>query len=254
MNIVRITALVALLGSALAGSQVDVAASQDNAFGCGDFATQQAAQSQLNMDPSDPFGLDTDGNGIACDEGVSTQSAAVSAPDVNEIEEARPPLDARLGGTLESWEAEFGSPVEQEGKVADLFTEYAIPGLGTVYADDYLGRIESITVFAPRPEGEEWTDDPHEMNWSVEEAHEIAKGFLPREVRFDETLDEGSDFVHAMCSSDALAAEVPQDIYDYVDNTPQYGRCSYALFYEDHGRGDRISWIIISLEIEEPLE
>lgn len=86
------------------------------------------------------------------------------------------------------------------------------------------------------------------------EAHEIAQDFLPRDARIDETVDEGSDFVHALCSSDALAAEVPPEVYDYVDNTPQYGRCSYALFYEANGLGDRISWLIIKLAIEEPLD
>ncbi len=225
------------------------------ANGCDDFFIPQMAQAELDKNPSDPHGLDPDGNGIACDEGVTTHGAAEIAPDADTEQEARPPLDARLGGTVESWQAEFGSPVEREGENADLFTEYVIPDLGTVYADEYLGRIESITLFAPRPEGEEWTDDPHAMNWSVEEAHEIAEGFLPRDADLEELVrEEWSDLDHVWCTSDALAAEVPQEIYDYVDNTPQYGRCSYALMHEDGGDGDRISWIIIGLEIEESLD
>jgi hypothetical protein len=92
------------------------------------------------------------------------------------------------------------------------------------------------------------------MNWSVEEAHEIAEDFLPRDADL-EAMEraEGSDLDQVLCTSDALAAEVPQELYDYVDNTPQYGRCSYALLHEGGGDGDRISWIIIELEIEEPL-
>jgi hypothetical protein len=308
MHFVRVATLFALIGSALVGSSLGVVAFQDSGFGCDDFLSQQAAQSQLDMDPSDPYGLDPDGdgiacedmqasggadagvaqeadidcddflipqmaqaeldknpsdpygldpdgNGIACDDEVATDGAPEIAPDTEPEEEFRPPLDARLGGTVESWEAGFGSPVEREGEHADLFTEYAIPGLGTVYADDYMGRIESITLFAPRPEGEEWTDDPHEMNWSVEEAHEIAEGFLPRDADLEELVrEEWSDLDHVLCTSDALAAEVPQEIYDYVDNTPQYGRCSYALMHEAGGEGERISWIIIQLAIEEPLD
>ena len=202
----------------------------------------------LDMDPSDPFGLDTDENGIACDE-----PGAQVASDRDGAGEAQSPLDARLGSTLESWEAEFGPPVEREGDTADLFTEYNIPDLGTVYADEYLGLIESMNLFAPRPEGEEWTDDPHEMNWSVAEAHEIAKDFLPRDARLDETLVEDAyGFIQTMCTSDALAEEVPQEIYDYVDDTPQYGRCNYILWYANFEHEDQISWISIQLEIEEP--
>jgi hypothetical protein len=238
-----------------ASGDVDAAVAQEADIDCDDFVLPQMAQAELDKDPGDPYGLDPDGNGIACDDGDATQGASETAPDADAVEESRPPLDARLGGTLESWQAEFGPPVEREGEQADLFTEYAIPDLGTVYADDYLGRIESITIFAPRPEGEEWTDDSHEMNWSVEQAHEIAEGFLPRDADLEKLVrEEWSDLDHVLCTSDALAAEVPQEIYDYVDNTPQYGRCSYALMHEDGGDGDRISWIIIGLEIEEPLD
>src|SRR5215204_696818 len=68
MNIVRITALFALIGTVLAGSPLSVVAFQDSGFGCDDFLSQQAAQSQLDMDPSDPYGLDPDGDGIACED------------------------------------------------------------------------------------------------------------------------------------------------------------------------------------------
>jgi hypothetical protein len=34
---------------------------------CADFATQQEAQAELERDPSDPHGLDADGDGVACE-------------------------------------------------------------------------------------------------------------------------------------------------------------------------------------------
>lgn len=34
---------------------------------CSDFATQEEAQAVLDQDPSDPHGLDADGDGIACE-------------------------------------------------------------------------------------------------------------------------------------------------------------------------------------------
>lgn len=44
-----------------------VAAAQTQRPNCGNFLSQQDAQAALNADPSDPFGLDADHNGVACD-------------------------------------------------------------------------------------------------------------------------------------------------------------------------------------------
>ena len=249
MTLVRFVALIAVAGFALGGPSLDITVAQDSGFGCKDFLTPEATQAQLAMDPSDPYGLDPNGNGIACDE-----PGAQVALKSEIVEVLRPPLDARLGGTFESWEAEFGPPVEQDGEDGRLFPAYDLPGFSAVIVHEHLGRVESISLFAPRPEREEWTfDQSHQMNWTAREAHDIAQEFLPRDARIDEPVDEGSGFVYALCTSDALATEVPPEVYDYVDNSPQYGRCSYALFYEENGFGDRISWISIELAIEEPL-
>jgi micrococcal nuclease len=44
------------------------ARAQDGGWGCDNYASQAAAQGELDLDPSDPYGLDPDGNGIACDD------------------------------------------------------------------------------------------------------------------------------------------------------------------------------------------
>jgi Excalibur calcium-binding domain len=54
-----------------------VAASSD--LDCPDFATQSQAQTEYNSDPSDPHGLDRDGDGIAC-ESAGGSGVATSAP------------------------------------------------------------------------------------------------------------------------------------------------------------------------------
>lgn len=214
---------------------------------CSDFASQTAAQAVLDQDPSDPNGLDTDGDGVACE--TAGKSEVVSAA----TEEALPPLDARLGGTVEAWQAPFGQPVERTGKHADLFTEYEMRGYSTVFADDYLGRIESITLFAPRPGGEEWSnDEPHPMDWTVAKAHELARRFLPRDARCGEPDTNRVGGIETECMSDALASEVPAEVYDYVDNTPVYGACSYWLDV-DLKDTSRVSNITVELAIQEPL-
>ena len=58
----------------------DPAAAQSNQYDCASFGSQQSAQADLERDPSDPNGLDTDGNGRACDDydysaSTSTQSS-----------------------------------------------------------------------------------------------------------------------------------------------------------------------------------
>jgi hypothetical protein len=44
------------------------AAAQSNQYDCASFGSQQAAQAELERDPSDPNDLDSDGNGRACDD------------------------------------------------------------------------------------------------------------------------------------------------------------------------------------------
>ncbi len=48
-------------------------------FDCADFATQEEAQAEYDLDPSDPSGMDADSDGIACEElssGTGTSSAS----------------------------------------------------------------------------------------------------------------------------------------------------------------------------------
>ena len=44
------------------------ASAQEDLYDCADFSTQEEAQAALNGDPSDPYGLDADSDGIACEE------------------------------------------------------------------------------------------------------------------------------------------------------------------------------------------
>jgi len=60
------------------------AAAQSNQYDCASFGSQQAAQAELERDPSAPNDLDPDGNGRACDDydyGTSTtNSTSQSSP------------------------------------------------------------------------------------------------------------------------------------------------------------------------------
>ena len=105
MNIVRVAALLTAISGALAASPFAVVAVQDSGLGCDDFLTQQAAQAQLAMDPSDPFGLDRDRNGIACDEpGAPVASERDGADDTEAAD------DAASTPSVDETEATNGSP------------------------------------------------------------------------------------------------------------------------------------------------
>jgi len=56
---------LAVAASVLAATPA-VAASGDD-YDCSDFETQSQAQAVYNQDPSDPHGLDREGDGIACE-------------------------------------------------------------------------------------------------------------------------------------------------------------------------------------------
>ncbi len=160
------------------------------------------------------------------------------------------PLDARLGGTTESFEEKYGEPVESDGP--SIFTEYDIRGYSTVLTNSYEGRIERISLFSPRPKGEEWRmDKPHERDWSVKKAHELAKRFLPRDVKLEKPGAERLSTIRTEGFSEALENEVPESIYAYVDNEYVVGQCSYVLMLNEDKSG--VNRITITLLVEEPL-
>jgi len=52
------------------------AEAQANQRDCSSFPSQEAAQAALERDPSDPYNLDADGNGLACDDNVLSTNTA----------------------------------------------------------------------------------------------------------------------------------------------------------------------------------
>lgn len=55
--------------------------SDSDDLNCSDFATQQEAQDVLNADPSDPNGLDSEGDGVACESLESGSSTPAPQPE-----------------------------------------------------------------------------------------------------------------------------------------------------------------------------
>ena len=54
------------------------AVAQADQYDCASFGSQESAQVELDIDPSDPNNLDSDGNGIACDDYAYSASGSVA--------------------------------------------------------------------------------------------------------------------------------------------------------------------------------
>jgi hypothetical protein len=59
---------------------LEPAVAQSSQRDCSSFGSQQSAQAALERDPSDPNGLDADGNGRACDDASTTTTQSRSLP------------------------------------------------------------------------------------------------------------------------------------------------------------------------------
>lgn len=155
------------------------------------------------------------------------------------------PLDARLGGTQESFEAKYGKALPSKPK--DIGPQYAIRGYSAVLLDVYQGRIDNISLFAPRPKGEEWGGDKvNPMNWSVAKSFDLASRFLPTDVQLSEPdIATNYGVIIRTGSSATLAREVPPAVYAYFDPTYQSGQCSYTLYLDPSK--NHVSWIFIDL-------
>jgi hypothetical protein len=81
MAMALVFAQVAVAQSVSASASASAAAIEGVPQDCEDFASQAAAQDFLDDDPSDPAGLDGDGDGIACEDGTGGDSIAPKRTD-----------------------------------------------------------------------------------------------------------------------------------------------------------------------------
>ena len=94
---------------------IEPAAAQAGQYDCASFGSQESAQAELERDPSDPNGLDTDGNGRACDGytyGTSNASPS-SAPPSSPSPSSAPPSSASPSSATSSETSASPSPGPQ---------------------------------------------------------------------------------------------------------------------------------------------
>ncbi len=108
---VGVVSVVLIVGSALfllwgelAGPTIPAQAQGSDLYDCDDFATQPEAQDQLL--PGDPYGLDADNDGMACDD-LPPGDGTTAAPTTGTTTGTAPPTPPR-GPTLDSGGPEHG--------------------------------------------------------------------------------------------------------------------------------------------------
>src|ERR671910_3770431 len=89
--------LVLVAGFVLRGTYEQIiypskpAVAQADQYDCASFGSQESAQVELDSDPSDPNNLDSDGNGIACDNYPYGGSVAASSASPSTVAPSSPP-------------------------------------------------------------------------------------------------------------------------------------------------------------------
>ena len=198
MHVARVAALVVALATVTGWSG---AAAQPSDFTCADFLTQTAAQHNLENNPSDPYGLDPDGDGLACEDMLAIGDADTGrAPDADAVEE---PPDANNDGAdvveepqIPSQSTQVGGNADERGYVDEIKGITQPVGDGLIRVGDLLHVPQLV-----------------DARWVADVAHQW--------VRWQSSLDE------------AVALELPRPFADihrrYVDAVSLLGAASHDI-------------------------
>jgi hypothetical protein len=99
------------------------AMAQADQYDCASFGSQESAQVELDSDPSDPNNLDSDGNGIACDDypyGTSGSVAASTPAPTTPAPSSAPPVEPSAS-VLPSGNSSASPKPEPPQRSRDLF-------------------------------------------------------------------------------------------------------------------------------------
>jgi hypothetical protein len=207
-------------------------------FTCADFNTQEAAQAILdaNVGAETEQALDPDGDGRACEDLPSsgqpepTEAPEPTAgPEETEEPDAKRPLDARFGGTRESFEAEYGDPVDAGQGNYPIGIFYEVAGYESVNAFFHKDYVAYLTLTAN-------ADTP----WSKIKANQLVKGFLPADVELDKATntDDGDSLTTG--HSKALEKRFGEATYKKYGAQGELGDLYFVLRLNDDSRVEEI--------------
>lgn len=144
------------------------------------------------------------------------------------------PLDARLGGTRESFEAKYGEPLGNRADAGSL--RYDVPGYGLVRVAYHKDHVRSVTLQPNRTPGRARTE-PDAADWGASKAEELARRFLPADVQVvaGQRQNRGERVI-TPGRSDALTDAFAQATYDLYEAGGQQGDCRYVFQLAQDGK------------------
>jgi hypothetical protein len=213
---------------------------QGATFTCADFNTQEAAQAILDSGPdaATEQALDPDGDGQACEDLPSAggnQTKATPTPKATAEVEVTPeatesssksgPLEARFGGTRDSFEEKYGDPKSDEDAGYPLGFEYDASGFETVnafYHKDYVAYL-TLTADLSTP-------------WSKIKANQLVKGFLPTDIKLDKAKSTKDGDSITTAHSKALEKRFGASTYTKYGADGEAGDLYYVLRLDDDSK------------------
>jgi hypothetical protein len=216
---------VLLLAGGLSGPATAVAQSR---FTCADFTSQEAAQAILDadLDEGTNQALDPDGDGLACEDlpssgnqaGPTAEPEETATPAETEEPAAKKPLEARFGGSRDSFETKYGEPVDAGQGNYPIGFYYEVTGFESVnvfYHKDYVAYL-TLTAAEDAP-------------WSKIKANQLVKGFLPADVKLDKPTTTDEDDALTTGHSKALEKRFGESTYDKYGAKGKLGDLYFLL-------------------------
>ena len=152
------------------------------------------------------------------------------------------PLDARLGGSIASFEDKYGEPTNEPDEDIDSKRSYRNKNyqyLSTYAIDGYVHRV---TFSSDRRSVEE----AERKTWTIGKATSIAKRFLPADAECGETEKINSKkALRASCTSVALTAILFPADYQRLNRAGDAGSVSFVLTLDKRG-GKKVTGIEVA--------
>jgi hypothetical protein len=158
---------------------------------------------------------------------VPTTSGAVQSSDTPVA-----PLDARIGGTVDSFETQYGETLNEPGTEPDSVRNYKNKNYRNLHSYALDGYVYSVGFSSDLPT----TPAKDSKTWTVKRATQFAKRFLPDDVECGEAESIDKDrALRTQCTSVALTAVMFPADYQRVEQAGDSGTVSFMLFLDKKG-------------------
>jgi len=150
-----------------------------------------------------------------------------------------PTLDARIGGTVASFETKFGDPTNKPIDGVSAKRSYKNKNYQYLTTQAIDGYVYRVTFSSDRKSA----DPETKKSWTKSRATSIAKRFLPSDAQCAEASPyKGNKALRTTCTSVALTAIMFPADYERVSRAGEQGSVSFVLTLDKKG-GSKVTAI-----------